>query len=413
MVSITGMYPRFVENRVRETLSVARVVFISGPRQSGKTTLAQKFTSDNMPYFSLDDVATRKAALSDPVGFIRVLDRAVIDEVHRVPELILAIKLSVDADTRSGRFLLTGSADFLKLPGLEDSLAGRMSIVRLLPLSQSELKNSHSSFLSDVFAQKVPESTNNLMIDHELIEAVLAGGYPEALTLPIGHLRQNWHLDYVDAIIRRDFNDIARIDQLDAMPRLIRILARHSGQLANYSRVGKKADMNHVTTRRYVSIFEYVYLVHSLQPWFTNRLKRIVKSPKLHFLDSGLLVALMGVSQEHLNHDRTLFEPIFESFVLGELLKLASWSEERYFFWHFRQNDKQEVDIVIEDLRGNIVGVEVKASASVNRKDFAGLRSLAHACGDKFALGVVLYNHDKTLPFGDRLVAAPVSALWS
>ena len=366
-----------------------------------------------MPYFSLDDAATRKAALSDPVGFIRVLDRAVIDEVHRVPELILAIKLSVDADTRSGRFLLIGSADFLKLPRLEDSLAGRMSIVRLLPLSQSELKNSHSSFLSDVFDQKVPESTNNLMIDHELIEAVLAGGYPEALTLPIGRLRQNWHLDYVDAIIRRDFYDIARIDQLGAMPRLIRILAGYSGQLANYSRVGKKADMNHVTTRRYVSIFEYVYLVHSLQPWFTNRLKRIAKSPKLHFLDSGLLVALMGVSQEHLNHDRTVFGPILESFVLGELLKIASWSDERYYFWHFRQNDQQEVDIVIEDLRGNIVGVEVKASASVNRKDFAGLRSLAHACGDRFALGVVLYNHDKTLPFGDRLVAAPVSALWS
>ena len=413
MVLITGMYPRFVENRVRETLSVARVVFISGPRQSGKTTLAQKFTSDEMPYFSLDDAATRKAALSDPVGFIRVLDRAVIDEVHRVPELILAIKLSVDADTRTGRFLLTGSADFLKLPQLADSLAGRMSIVRLLPLSQSELKNSHSSFLSDVFAQKVPESTNNLMIDHELTEAVLAGGYPEALTLPIGRLRQNWHLDYVDAIIRRDFYDIARIDQLDAMPRLIRILAEYSGQLANYSRIGKKADMNHVTTRRYVSIFEYVYLVHSLQPWFTNRIKRIAKSPKLHFLDSGLLATLMGVSQEHLNHDKTVFGPILESFVLGELLKIASWSDERYFFWHFRQNDKQEVDIVIEDLRGNIVGVEVKASASVNRKDFAGLRSLAHACGDKFALGVVLYNHDKTLPFDDRLVAAPVSTLWS
>ena len=167
MVSITGMYPRFVENKVRETLSAARVVLISGPRQSGKTTLAQKFTSDEMPYFSLDDDTTRKAALSDPVGFIRILDRAVIDEVHRVPELILAIKLSVDADTRTGRFLLTGSADFLKLPRLADSLAGRMSIIRLLPLSQSELKNSHSSFLSDVFAQKVPEPTKNLMIDHE------------------------------------------------------------------------------------------------------------------------------------------------------------------------------------------------------------------------------------------------------
>lgn len=407
------MYPRFVENKVREKLSVARVVFISGPRQSGKTTLAQKFTSDNMPYFSLDDDTTREAALGDPVGFVRNLDQAVIDEVHRVPELILAIKLSVDADSRSGRFLLTGSADFLKSPKIADSLAGRISIIRLLPLSQSELKNSHSSFLSDVFTQKMPVSTNNLMIDQELIKAVLAGGYPEALTLPIGRHRQDWYLDYVDAIIRRDFYDIARIDQIDAMPRLIRILAEYSGQLANYSRIGNKADMNHVTTRKYAGVFEHVYLVHSLLPWFTNRLKRIAKSPKLHFLDSGLLASLMGVSQEYINHDRTLFGPILESFVLGELLKLASWSEERYFFWHFRQNDKQEVDVVIEDLRGYIVGVEVKASASVYQKDFAGLRSLAHACGDKFALGVVLYNHDQTVPFGERLVAAPVSTLWS
>lgn len=407
------MYPRFIENRIREALDDRRVVFISGPRKSGKTTLAQKFTSGNRPYVSLDDDATRKAALGDPVGFIRVLDRAVIDEVHRVPDLILAIKSSVDADTRAGRFLLTGSADFLKLPQLADSLAGRISIVRLLPLSQSELKYSNSSFLADAFAQKMPELKNTLMIDHELTKAVLAGGYPEALTLPIGRRRQNWYLDYVDAIIQRDVYDIARIDQLDAMPRLIQILAEYSGQLANYSRIGKMADLNHVTTKKYVSIFEYVYLVHSLRPWFTNRLKRIAKSPKLHFLDSGLLATLMGVSQEQLIHDRASFGPILESFVLGELLKLASWSEERYLFWHFRQNDKQEVDIVIEDLRGSVVGVEVKASASVSRKDFAGLRSLAQTCGDKFALGVVLYNHDKTLPFGDRLVAAPISTLWS
>ena len=407
------MYPRFVEKRVQEALSDTRVVFISGPRQSGKTTLARKFTSDNRPYFSLDDETTRKAALDDPVGFVRILDRAVIDEVHRVPDLILAIKSSVDADTRPGRFLLTGSADFLKLPQLADSLAGRISIVRLLPLSQSELKSSQSSFLSDVFAQKIPVLTNSSMIDHELTEAVLAGGYPEPLTLPTGHRRQNWYLDYVEAIITRDVYDIARIDQLDAMPRLIRILAEYSGQLANYSRIGKKADLNHVTTRKYVSILEHVYLVYSLRPWFTNRVKRITKSPKLHFLDSGLLAALMGVSQAYLNRDRFLFGPILESFVLSELMKLASWSEERYYFWHFRQNDKQEVDIVIEDLRGYIVGVEVKASASVSKKDFAGLRSLAHACGDKFVLGVVLYNHDKTVPFGDRLIAAPISTLWS
>ncbi len=413
MVLTTRMYPRFVEDRVREALSDTRVVFISGPRQSGKTTLAQKIAEDNMPYYSLDDLTIRKTAPDDPVGFIRILDRAVIDEVHRVPELILAIKHSVDSDSRPGRFLLTGSADFLKSPRLADSLAGRISMIRLLPLSQAELNDSRSSFLSDVFARKIPKPTKNLLIDNKLAEVVLAGGYPEALARPSGNRRQDWYLDYVNAIIRRDVYDITRIDQLNAMPELLQTLAEFSGQLANYSKLGSMVGMNHVTTKKYVRVFEQLLLIHPLRPWTTNRLKRLANSPKLHFLDSGLLAALKGVSQRPIEHDRTWFGPILESFILGELMKLASWSEERYFFSHFRQHNQHEVDIVIENMRGYVVGIEVKASASVSKKDFAGLRNLAHACGDKFALGLVLYDHNLTLPFGDRLIAAPISTLWS
>ena len=197
------------------------------------------------------------------------------------------------------------------------------------------------------------------------------------------------------------------------MPRLLRVLAEHSGQLVNYSGIGVPLGMNHVTTRRYVGILENVFLVHTLPPWYTNALKRVTKSPKLHFLDAGLLAALKGLTPERLRRDRTQFGAVLETFVLGELLKLAGWAEGRYALSHFRDKERNEVDIVIEDGRGRIIGIEVKASATVTGRDFSGLRRLAAATGERFVLGLVLYDHEQTVPFGGRMAAAPVSTLWS
>ncbi len=406
------MYPRFAKRRVDEALADTRVVFVCGPRQSGKTTLARQIAGDDIPFYTLDDSTVLESAQADPVGFVRGLDRAVIDEVHRVPDLILAIKTAVDTDPRPGRFLLTGSANLMTLPYLADSLAGRMGIIRLLPLSQAELHGRRSSFLEQVFAGEVPKSTAPIVGD-DLITAVLLGGYPEALARSGWRSRQNWHLDYVEAIVQRDVRDIARIEQLDVMPRLLRVLAEYSGQLVNYSAFGAALGMNHVTTQKYVSVFENLFFVRTLQPWYTNTLKRLTKSPKLHFLDSGLLATLKDISLERLNRERTLFGPLLESFVFSEILKLASWSDDRYVFSHFRDKERNEVDLVIEDRRGRVIGIEVKASATASKGDFSGLRRLEAACGDRFILGMVLYDHDRTVPFGDRMVAAPISTLWS
>lgn len=406
------MYPRFAKHRVHEALTDTRVVLICGPRQSGKTTLARQIAGDDIPFFTLDDSSVLEAASNDPVGFLRGLDRAVIDEVHRAPGLILAIKEAVDTNPQPGRFLLTGSANLMTLPHLADSLAGRMGIIRLLPLAQAELRENQSSFLEQVFAGEAPESTAPIVGD-DFVKAVLAGGYPEALARSGWRRRQNWHLDYVEAIIQRDVRDIARVEQLNAMPRLLRVLAEHSGQLVNYSGFGTMLGMNHVTTQKYVGVFENLFIVRALQPWYTNTLKRLTKSPKLHFLDSGLLATLKDISPDRLGRERTLFGPLLESFVFGELLKLASWAEDRFVFSHFRDKECNEVDLVIEDRRGRIIGIEVKASATVSKRDFSGLRRLAAACGDKFALGLVLYDHDRTVPFGERMAAAPLSTLWS
>lgn len=404
------MYPRLIERRLRNALSDTRVATLTGPRQSGKTTLSGQIAGAAIPFLTLDDATTLKAATNDPVGFIRGLDRGVIDEVQRAPDVLLAIKASVDADRRPGRFLLTGSANLMTLPRVADSLAGRMETVRLLPLAQAEIRGGAPAFLETAFAGAAPKPTA-IVIGNELVDLVLSGGYPEALTRRRWGRRQDWYLDYIDAIVQRDVRDIAQIEQIQQMPKLLRVLAEHSGQLVNYSGFGAPLGMNHVTSQKYTGVFESLFLIRTLQPWYTNALKRLTKTPKLHFLDSGLLAALRDISPARLKRDRTPFGPLLETFILAELLKLASWSDDRYEFSHFRDKDANEVDIVIEDKRGRIVGVEVKASATVSASDFAGMRRLADATGERFACGLILYDHDQVIPFSDRMSAVPISAL--
>ncbi len=406
------MYPRFIERQLRQALSDTRVVLITGPRQAGKTTLAGKLARDDMPFLTLDDDTTLDTAQRDPVGFVRGLDRAIIDEVQRAPRLLLAIKRSVDIDKRPGRFLLTGSADLMTLPQVADSLAGRMALAELLPLSQSELRGKSGNFLTRIFQGKAP-AVGEPVIGAELVRTVVSGGYPEVLERPSWARRQKWFLDYVKAIIERDVRHVANVDHLRQMPRLLRILAQHSAQLVNYSSLGAPLAISHVTTQKYVGIFEKLYLLRTLPPWYDNEIKRLVKAPKLHFLDSGLLAALRNLSPEKLQADRTAFGSLLETFVLAELLKLASWSGEHFEFHHFRDRYDNEVDIVVEDQDRRVVGIEVKSSATVTSEDFSGLRKLAQACGKRFTLGLVLYDHDTLVPFDERLFAAPISTLWN
>lgn len=406
------MYPRFAKTRIEESLSDTRVVLISGPRQSGKTTLAADIASAKTPFLTLDDATVLESAKNDPVGFIRGLDRAVIDEVQRAPGLLLSIKNTVDDDKTPGRFLLTGSANLMTIPKVADSLAGRMEVIPLLPLSQAELFNIKSDFIDNAFAAQKPVSKHNI-VGKDLIEVVLSGGYPEALERKRWGRKQDWYHSYLEAIVQRDIRDVAQIEQLAIMPKLLSILAEHSGQLVNYSGIGADAGLNHVTTRKYLGILESIFLLHSLQPWHTNRLKRLVKSPKLHFLDAGLLAALRDVSPDTVRSDKRAFGPILETFVFSELRKIVSWSDQRCTFSHFRDKDKNEVDIVLENRRGEIVGIEVKASATVSSGDFSGMQKLANACGKKFIQGLVLYDHDQVVPFADNMFAAPLSSLWS
>ena len=406
------MYERFAKLRIEEALADTRVVLISGPRQSGKTTLATDIAADEVPFFTLDEATVLAAAINDPVGFLRGLDRAAIDEIQRAPDLLLAIKTEVDRDKTAGRFLLTGSANLMTAPKVADSLAGRMEVVKLLPLSQAEIMSAKSTLLDNAFKGLQP-TVDNVVLADDMIEIVLAGGYPEAITRERWSRKQDWYQGYVDAIVQRDVRDVAQIEQLAIMPKLLSILAEHSGQLVNYSGIGGAVGLNHVTTQKYLGVFESLFIVHTLQPWFTNKLKRLTKSPKLHFLDAGLLAALRGISPDIVRKDKTSFGPVLETFVFSELQKIATWSEQRCSFSHYRDKDKNEVDIVMENRRGEVVGIEVKSSATVSSSDFSGMRKLAEACGDKFIQGLVLYDHDKVVPFAENMFVAPLSSLWS
>lgn len=407
------MYPRFIEPRIHVALGDTRVVFLSGPRQSGKTTLAKHIAGRDFAYYTFDDITTREAARADPVGFIKGLDRAVIDEVQRIPDILLAIKASVDNDPRPGRFLLTGSANLHTLPKLADSLAGRMEIIKLLPLAQAELGTGNAiSWIDRVFSRMVFDNIQDVS-RNQLIDIVFAGGYPEAITRRQWRRRVEWYRQYVTAILQRDIQDIAQIEQMEALPGLLRMLGQYSAQLVNYSQIGAPVDLNHVTTRKYLGIFENLFFVHTLLPWYSNKLSRLIKTPKLHFYDTGLLASVNALTPDQARQDRTVFGSLLESFVFSELIKHAGWSEDNYTFSHYRDKDKREVDFVIENSAGQIVGVEVKAASTVTAKDFSGLRKLAEARGKTFVAGIVLYDHHDTVPFGANLFALPISTLWS
>lgn len=406
------MYPRFVERRAEEALADTPVVLIVGPRRAGKTTLARKMAEDGRTYITLDDRTALDAALSDPNGFIRGLDRVIIDEIQRAPDLLLAIKRSVDEDRRPGRFLLTGSANVMTLPRVADSLAGRIETIRMLPLARAEIAGTAPTFLERLFEGRL-EGERKAVIGDDLVRLALLGGFPEAIERESERRRQAWARSYLTSVLTRDLRDIAEIERLAELPKFVRLLAEYSGRLVNYSQFGSEIDVSHKTGQRYVALLEQVFLVSTLQPWYTNALKRIAKTPKLHFLDSGLLAAVRGLSFDRVRADRSELGALLESFVFSEVLKLMTASDQRLAAYHFRDRQMREVDIVLERDDGTIAGIEVKAGATVTSGDFAGLRTLADASKERFACGVVLYDSADFVPFGENLAAAPLSCMWA
>ena len=406
-------YPRLAEQPLRESLEDSPVVLIHGPRQCGKTTLARSVCEPlGYRYISFDDDVARAAARADPAGFVADLpERTVLDEVQHVPSLFTALKQAVDRNRRPGRFVLTGSTNVLLLPDLADSLAGRMEILRLHPLAQAELARQAPTFMDDLFRGRFP-ARQAPRLGRELADRVAAGGYPAALARASASRASRWYRDHAQAIVERDVRDLARVQALDVLPRLLALAAAQTAHLINVSDLSVPFQLSRQTIRDYVTLLARVFLLEELPPWHNNRLSRLVKTPKLHLGDTGLAAALLGVTGADLWDKRELLGQLLETFVLQELRRQATGDPAAPAFHHYRDKDGVEVDIVIERGPGAVAGVEVKASATVTGADFRGLRKLRQAAGDAFRGGVVLYDGELGVGFGDGLYAVPIRFLW-
>ncbi|MDE0485866.1 MAG: ATP-binding protein [Nitrospira sp.] len=409
------VYTRHIEARLKEAMEDSPVVLIQGPRQCGKTTLAQMVGKPaGYAYRSFDDEDLRSFAETDPIGFVKDLpERVILDEVQKVPRLFSSIKLSVDRNRTPGRFILTGSVNVLQVRQITDSLAGRMQIIRLHPLSQSEISQTPPTFLDALFSSGFRHRQNK-PVEENIVHRIVAGGYPAALRLTGERRRTAWYKNYLEALVQRDVPDISNIRSPEILSNLLALAAAQTAQLLSVNGLASSFQLSRPTVHDYLSLLKKMFLVETLPAWHNNRVKRLIKTPKLHLSDTGVACALMDLDHQALASDRSLFGHVLETFVFQELQRQASGHEETHKFFHYREKvDKEtEVDIVIRRGAFHLAGVEVKASATINKSDFHGLRRLKATAGKHFACGVLVYNGETSGKIDDKLYAVPLRSLW-
>ena len=406
-------YKRWQQHIIEKALQTRRVLLIGGARQCGKTTLAKELeTSENVNYLTLDDPATRRVAESDPQGFVQHYGKTlVIDEVQRVPDLLLAIKIKVDEDTRAGQYLLTGSVNLKSSPGVRESLAGRIRKIRLRPLSQGEILGASPDFLDRAFnrdfGQPGQAYGRNAMIDISF-----RGGFPEVLPLDDAE-RKLWHRDYADALLDHDLRDIANIRRRNAVSELVRILAAWSGKFMDVSAIGAGLSISRPTVETYVNALEALYLVERVSPWTRTDYDRVGNRSKLFMTDSGLMSSVLGWNGEQVRMDADRSGKLIETFAFNEIAALVDTGYGRYDLFHYRDREKREIDFLVEREDHALLGIEVKAGSTIGRNDFRTLKWFKeNIAGDREFTGVVLYSGELAGSMGDGLWAVPFGTIW-
>jgi predicted AAA+ superfamily ATPase len=411
------MFNRHITDQILAAIADTPVILINGARQTGKSTLMEWISKNKHPatYYTLDNATTLAAIKSDPGDFIANMNGPIIlDEIQRAPEIFVAIKEAVDKNRKPGRFLLTGSANVLLLPKLSESLAGRMQIINLWPLSQGELIDHKEGFINILFDKQFAQFELKPLARKKLIQLILAGGYPEVLSRKDPGRRLDWFDSYITAILQRDIRDLANIDGLTTLPKLLSLLAARASSLLNLAELSRSSAISHTTLMRYMALLEATFLIHTVAPWSNNLSKRLVKTPKIFLNDTGLASYLSGINEERINTEPQLLGMLLENFVVVELKKQLTWtSKVRAKLFHYRTQSGQEIDIILEDASGRCVGIEVKSSRTVTEKDFKSLKIFAEENKDKFVRGIVLYTGDQVYSFGKNFYAVPVHALWS
>ncbi len=408
------MYRRNIIENVIESIRFSPVTLVNGARQTGKSTFIKTSFVDagSFSYATLDDLNLLRLAKSEPITFLtQQKERAAIDEIQRVPELLLPLKKVIDDARATRRFLLSGSANILTLPKLSESLAGRMEIHTLWPLSQGEIRGQKERFVEFAFSEESPLRPQAFS-QADYLQAMVFGGYPEALAQMKAGRGPDWFKSYVTTLLQRDIQDISRIEGLSELPNLLDIIAARAGNLINFTDIARATKLNAVTLKRYYTLLEMVFLVVEVPAWGRNLEKRLVKSPKVFINDSGLLCYLRGLNVQVLEKERGLLGSVLENFVVMELTKQLGWASVRCGLLHYRDHQGNEVDTVLEAADKRVVGVEIKASMDVNPSDFNGLRSLALNAGQRFHRGFLLYTGNEVIQYDKNLWAVPVASLW-
>jgi hypothetical protein len=416
------MYKRFIATSLIEALSDTPVILVNGARQTGKSTLCKElmedpdlkkvFLAESM--VTMDDPTTLEAARRDPLGFLIDLGKhVVIDEVQRAPELFLSIKKIVDEDRKGRKIILTGSANVMLLPKIGDSLAGRIEINTLWPLSQDEIVGSKSLFLNTLINQDKSFKSSKTGWQ-EIAAMVRLGGYPEALERKASQRRNKWFQDYLTAILQKDIRDISNIEGINEIPNILRLIATRVGSTINLSDIGRLAGISHTTLKRYFTLLENIFMIMKIPAWTKNTEGKLVKSPKVFLNDTGLLNHLIGREDEKFLEVRSNAGAFLENFVVMEIIKQLTWSPVTLKPYHFSIHKGSEVDLVLEGKRGEVYGIEIKSASTLQGKDFNGLRRLSELAGDKFKRGIVLYTGEQYLGgFGNNIQAVPISSVWT
>ena len=410
---MTVLYPRWQKTTIKQMLSERRVLMLSGPRQSGKTTLSRELESDLTEYRTLDDGTLREAAENDPQGFVkRRTQTLIIDEVQRIPSLLPAIKKAVDEDTRPGQYLLTGSANIQSLPTVRESLAGRIAKIRLRPLAQGELMKNVPRFIESAFKQSFSHGQAHHDRD-AILETAFRGGFPEPMTLQ-DRGRKRWHTDYIGAILERDLKEIAKIHRKHAMRELVNILAAWSGKYMDISAIGSGLSIQRATIESYINALETLFMVERVYPWTKTDYARVGKQSKLFMADSGLMASLLRWKMDQVRLDPDRSGKLIETFAFNEIAAQIDASDGRYELFHYRDREKREIDFLIEREDNALLGVEVKAGSAIGKNDFRHMKWFKNnLVKNQEFIGVILYTGQHPASFGNNLWAIPFGLLWS
>ena len=406
-------YSRWQQPVIKQAMQTRRVLLLSGARQCGKTTLARQLASKDVTYRTLDDLAVRQIAETDPHGFVKHPGTTlIVDEVQRVPSLLSAIKMKVDEETRPGQYLLTGSANIQSLPGAQESLAGRIRKIRLRPLAQGELYGSVPAFLDQAFEQSFGQAENPYDRD-AMLDLSFRGGFPEVVLLEGGE-RKQWHVDYIDALIDRDLRDIARIQRQEAMRELVCVLAAWSSRFMDISAIGARLSIRRPTIESYINALEALYVVERVRPWTHTDYARVGKQAKLFMVDSGLMTSILGWNRKQVHMDADRSGKLIETFVFNEIAAQVDACAGKYNLFHYRDRERREIDFLIEREDQALLGIEVKAGSAIGAGDFKHLRWFKEKiAGDRPFIGIVLYSGEVSGSMGDGLWAVPFGTLWS